>query len=185
VAKYEILMAGFGGQGVLSMGTLLAYAGMLEGKQVSWIPAYGPEQRGGTANCSVVLSDKPVASPIVTEPAYLVIMNRPSLDKFENKVLPGGTIFVNTSMVDKRVQRNDVNIVEVPANKVATELGSDRVANMVVLGAFIAETKAVGLESVVESLKKALPARRHNLIPLNEEALKRGAEFARTARRPG
>lgn len=182
---HEIVIAGFGGQGVLSMGTLLAYAGMLEGKHVSWMPSYGPEQRGGTANCSVVLSGEPIGSPIVTEPTALIAMNKPSLDKFEKRVKTGGLVLVNTSMVDTKVSRTDVTVIEVPANRVASEIGSDRIANMVVLGAFIARTGAVQMRSVVESLKKALPPHRHSLIPLNEQALLRGAEFARMAKIPG
>lgn len=182
---HEILMAGFGGQGIMLMGTLLAYAGMIDRKHVTWMPSYGPEQRGGTANCAVVISDDPVGSPVVTEPTTLIVMNRPSLDKFEAKVRAGGLILVNSSMVDTRVTRKDVTVIEIPANGIARELGSDRVANMVMLGAFLGRTGAVRMESVVESLRKALPPHRHNLIPLNEQALTKGADFARTATTPG
>ncbi len=174
MATHEVLMAGFGGQGVMSMGTLLAYAAMLEGKHVSWMPSYGPEQRGGTANCAVVVSDKPVGSPVVTEPMTLFVLNKPSLAKFESKVRPGGLILVNTSLIDTKVQRTDVRVIEIPANDIARELGEDRVANMVLLGAFIEATGLVSIRSVTESLKKALPPHRHNLIPVNEQALDRG-----------
>lgn len=181
MATHEVLMAGFGGQGVMSMGTLLAYAAMLEGKQVSWLPSYGPEQRGGTANCSVVISDRPVGSPVVTEPMTLFVLNKPSLARFEPKVRPGGLILVNTSLIDTKVQRKDVRVIEIPANDIARELGEDRVANMVLLGAFIEAVGLVSLKSVTESLKKALPPHRHNLIPLNEKALERGRALARTS----
>lgn len=177
-------MAGFGGQGVLSMGSLLAYAGMLEGKQVTWMPAYGAEQRGGTANCSVIVSDKPIGSPVVVEPTELIVMNRPSLDKFISRVKPGGLVFINVSLVTQKVERSDVTIFEIPATGVALSLGSDRVANMVVLGAYIEATKAVAMTSVIESLKKALPVHRHNLIPMNEKALEKGAGFARKQQLP-
>ncbi len=181
MATHEIIVAGFGGQGVLSLGTLLTYAGMVEQKQVTWMPSYGPEQRGGTANCSVILSEKPVGSPIVTHPSCLIAMNQPSLDKFESKVKSDGLVLVNTDMARPDVNRDDVRVIAIPANDVARQIGSDRIANMVMLGAFIEATGAVQVASVLESLKKALPPHRHNLIPLNEQALKRGAEFARMA----
>lgn len=171
---YEILIAGFGGQGVMSMGMLLTYAGMLEGKYVSWIPSYGPEQRGGTANCAVVISDEEIGSPVVTEPTIAVIMNLPSLDKFEPTVSSEGKIFVNSSLIAKDVSRSDLLITKVPANDIAGELGADRIANMVMLGAVLAETRVVSEESIIESLKAVLPPHRHNLIPLNRDALERG-----------
>ncbi|AQS58529.1 2-oxoacid:acceptor oxidoreductase family protein [Desulforamulus ferrireducens] len=175
----EILIAGFGGQGVLSTGQLLAYAGMIENKQVAWIPSYGPEMRGGTANCGITISDEPISSPLVTEPTTLIVMNRPSLDKFEKAVVPGGLILVNSSLVDQKVQRQDVQVLEIPANQIAEELGNARVANNVILGVLIELTGIVSLEAVVESLKKVLPARRHNLIPVNQQALEKGIQLAK------
>lgn len=175
----EILIAGFGGQGVLSTGQLIAYSGMLEGRQVSWIPSYGPEMRGGTANCGVTVSDEPISSPLVTEPSTLLVMNRPSLDKFEDAVQPGGLIMINSSLVDQEVKRTDVRVMKVAANKYAEELGNIKVANNIILGALIQLTGIVSVPSVVESLKKVLPARRHNLIPVNQQAIEKGIELAK------
>ena len=169
------IFAGFGGQGVLLMGQLLAAAGMKEGKNTSWIPSYGPEMRGGTANCSVMLSDDEIDSPLVTRPTSLIVMNRPSLEKFEESVVPGGSIFVNSSMIDLKVQRTDVNAYYVPCNEIATELGNNKVANMIMLGAYIGKSKCVDIESVLEALLEKLGERKAKLIPLNREALKRGA----------
>ncbi|HHV62172.1 MAG TPA: 2-oxoacid:ferredoxin oxidoreductase subunit gamma [Firmicutes bacterium] len=175
----EVIIAGFGGQGVMVMGYLLAYAAMREGKNVSWIPSYGPEMRGGTANCSVVISrDSEVASPIVSEPTTLIAMNRPSLDKFERMLVPGGLLVVNASLVDREPERRDIDILKVPANDIANELGNMRVANMVVLGAFVARRGCVEPASVIGSLEKVLPPHHHDLIPLNEEAFARGAGLA-------
>jgi 2-oxoglutarate ferredoxin oxidoreductase subunit gamma len=174
----EIIMAGFGGQGILAMGQLLAYAGMLEEKHVSWLPSYGAEMRGGTANCTVVISDEPIASPISSRPSVVVAMNGPSLDRFESTLRPGGLLLVNTSLAGRKARRNDVRVLEVEATGIADELGEARVANMVMLGALVAVTGVVGPESVMGSLAKVLPARRHSLIPLNEQALARGREAA-------
>ncbi len=181
---YEIVIAGFGGQGVLSMGTLLAYAGMLQGKKVSWIPSYGAEMRGGTANCSVVISDEEIVMPIVIEPNVAIIMNLPSLERFEKAVKPGGLLIVNSSMVNRKTTRTDLHVVEVPANQVAMELGNPQVANMVVLGAFLQKTGALDADLVIESLRKALPVHRHSLIPVNQRALERGRELAAVASGP-
>ncbi|MEW6523156.1 MAG: 2-oxoacid:acceptor oxidoreductase family protein [Bacillota bacterium] len=177
--RAEVIMAGFGGQGVMAMGMLLAYAGMKEGRHVSWMPSYGPEMRGGTANCAVVVSEEPIASPLVTEPTAVIAMNLPSFDKFERRVVSQGVVVVNASLVHRPAVRNDIRVIWVPANAIALELGSDRVANMVALGAYVAASGVVEMESVVESLKGALPPHRHNLIPLNRQALDRGAACAR------
>lgn len=174
----EVVMAGFGGQGVMLIGELLAYAGMLEGKKVSWMPSYGPEMRGGTANCSVVVTGEDLTSPVVTEPTSVIIMNKPSLDKFEPTLRPDGVIVVNTSLVDRKVSRADLRIVEVPCNDIAKELGSERVANMVALGALIGATRCVEKKSVMEGLRHILPERHHRLLPLNEQALDRGIAMA-------
>jgi len=169
------IFAGFGGQGVLLMGQLLAAAGMMEGKKTSWIPSYGPEMRGGTANCSVMLSDMEIDSPIVTKPTALVVMNRPSLEKFESSVVPGGSIFVNSSLIDIKVQRTDVNVYYIPCNEIAAELGNDKVANMIMLGAYLGKAKCVEIETVLDALLEKLGEKKAKLIPLNREALLRGA----------
>ncbi|MBO8137795.1 MAG: 2-oxoacid:acceptor oxidoreductase family protein [Desulfotomaculum sp.] len=174
----QVLIAGFGGQGVLSTGQLLAHAGMIENKHVAWIPSYGPEMRGGTANCGVTISDHPISSPMVTEPTTLIVMTRPALEKFEKAVVPGGRILINSSLVEQDVKRDDVLALKIPANKIAEEIGNPKVANNVILGALIKLTGIVTIESVVESLKKVLPPRRHNMIPANQEALERGAQLA-------
>ena len=174
----EIIIAGFGGQGVMSMGQLLTYAGMLEGKNVSWLPSYGPEMRGGTANCCVILSDEEVGSPVVTQASAVIALNRPSLDKFEDAVVPGGLLFINSTLIDRKAARDDIQVIAVPANEIADELGNSRVANSVVLGAYLAKVDtSVSPASVIEALKKVLGPSKQNLIPLNEEALKRGAEW--------
>jgi 2-oxoglutarate ferredoxin oxidoreductase subunit gamma len=172
---HEVIMAGFGGQGVMLMGQLLTYSGMLEEKQVSWIPSYGPEMRGGTANCSVIVSDEPIGAPIVTEPTVMVAMNRPSLDKFESSVRPGGIILVNSSLLDRKVSRSDVQVVEIPANDIAATLGNPRVANMVMLGAFVEATAVVGAESVLASFRKMFKDKEH-LVEVNKHALEKGME---------
>ena len=169
------IFAGFGGQGVLLMGQLLAAAGMMEGKHTTWVPSYGPEMRGGTANCSVMLSDEEIDSPIITHPTSLIVMNRPSLEKFEDKVVPGGSIFVNSFMIDIKVQRSDVNAYYVPCNDLAAELGNNKVANMIMLGAYLGKSKCVGVETVLDALLEKLGQKKAKLIPLNREALLRGA----------
>lgn len=175
----KIICAGFGGQGVMSMGQLITYSGMLEGKEVSWLPSYGPEMRGGTANCNVMVSDKMIGSPIITNDATCaIVMNLPSLDKFEADVIEGGLVLVNSSLIEKKVSRSDVKAIYIPANEAAVELGNARVANMIMLGAYIELNAPVKLETVKETLKK-LFASKANLIPVNEKALDKGAELAR------
>ncbi|MFT9488491.1 MAG: 2-oxoacid:acceptor oxidoreductase family protein [Tepidibacillus sp.] len=174
---HEIIIAGFGGQGVMSMGQLLAYAGMIENKHVSWLPSYGPEQRGGTANVSVIISDEPVGSPVISHPTTAIVLNKPSFDKFEPLVIPGGVLIVNSSLIDVKSTRQDITIIEVSASEIANELGEPKVANSIILGAFLEISKAVSPESVIESLKKVLPERRHNLIPVNQLALEKGAQI--------
>lgn len=175
----DMILAGFGGQGVMLMGQLVAYSGMIEGKEVSWMPSYGPEMRGGTANCTVVVSEEAIGSPVVVEPQVVVAMNLPSLDKFESMVKPGGVLIINSSLINRTCDRDDITVIEVPANEIANEIGSGKVANMVMLGTLIAQTKVVTQESVIEALKKVLPEHRHNLIPVNENALNRGAELVK------
>jgi 2-oxoglutarate ferredoxin oxidoreductase subunit gamma len=174
----EIIMAGFGGQGVMLMGQLLTYSGMLENKQVSWIPSYGPEMRGGTANCSVIVSDEPIGAPIVTEANAVVAMNRPSLDKFESSIRTGGLLIVNSSLVDKKVERTDIKVIEIPINDIAATLGNPRVANMVALGAFVAATGIVDPDSVLQSFKKMFKDKEH-LVNINKQALNKGIEYVK------
>ena len=173
----ESVFAGFGGQGVMLMGQLLAYSGMYEGKQVSWFPSYGPEMRGGTANCSVVVSDEPVGSPVIAEPDILVAMNRPSLEKFEAILKSGGTLFYNSSLINIKPKRTDIKVVAIPANDIATELGNSKVSNMVVMGAILKSTNVVGLDTVMSVLKKTLSGKKQDLLPVNKAALEKGMEL--------
>lgn len=172
----RIIIAGFGGQGVMSMGQLLTYSGMIENKNVSWLPSYGPEMRGGTANCNVIVSDGLIGSPIVTEATTAIVMNKPSLDKFEKDVVNGGNLLINSSLIDKKASRTDVNVYYIPANDIANELGNSKIANMVMLGAYLELTKVVKTESVVEAFKKVFGESKSHLIPINQEALVKGAE---------
>ncbi len=172
----DVMIAGFGGQGVLLAGKLLAYAGMLEGRHVTWIPSYGAEVRGGTANCTVIISSDEIGSPVVQNPSAMLILNDASFKKFEKRIKTGGQLFLNTSLVHEPPTRSDISRIEVKANDIADSLGDIRISNMVMLGAFLKRTGVVALESVLAALKQVLPAHRHSLIPLNENALKRGAE---------
>jgi 2-oxoglutarate ferredoxin oxidoreductase subunit gamma len=169
-------MAGFGGQGILLIGKMLAYAGMNEGKEVSWIPSYGPEMRGGTCNCTVVISDRPVGSPVIQSPRAVLAMNLPSLDKFEHDIKKGGVLLVNSSLIKRKPERDDITVIMVPANDIATELGSPRSANMVALGAYIGATDAVSMEEVEELVRQTFAAK-PNLVEINLEALRRGHEI--------
>jgi 2-oxoglutarate ferredoxin oxidoreductase subunit gamma len=173
----EIIIAGFGGQGVMSMGQLLAYAGMLEGKHVSWLPSYGPEQRGGTANCSIVVSDEPVGSPVVSRPQTAIILNNPSFEKFEPHIRPGGLLILNSSLVTRITTREDIKVIEVQATQMANELGNSKVANMILLGTYLANVPFISLHSVVHSLNKVLSPEKSHLIELNIKALEKGATF--------
>ncbi len=172
----EIICAGFGGQGVLLMGQIVAYAGMVEDKNVSWMPSYGPEMRGGTANCCVIVSDEPVGSPVVTEADAVIVMNKPSLDKYESFLKPGGRLFINSSLIDKKATRDDVTVHYVPVNDIAAELGNPRVANIVMLGAYIASSGAVNKESVIKAVEYVLGKGKAHLIPINEKAFDEGAK---------
>ncbi len=172
----EMIFAGFGGQGVMLMGQILAYAGMLEGQQVSWFPAYGPEMRGGTANCSIIIGDEPVGTPIVTEPSVVVAMNLPSLDKFEPMLPVGGTLLINSSLIDRKPHRTDVKTHYVPCNDIAQELGNLKVANMVMVGAIIAASGVVNIDSVITVLAKKIFKNKPKVMPINEQAIRRGLE---------
>ena len=177
MSTFNILIAGFGGQGVLFAGKCFAYNGLMEGKQVSWLPSYGPEMRGGTASCSVILSDSPVGSPIVSNPNVLIALNLPSLDKYEPAAVPGAKIFVESSLIDRKVERDDVEAFYIPATKMATELGTPTLANMVILGKMIKETGVVGFDAIENGLKKVIPAKKADMLELNLKALKAGYDF--------
>lgn len=171
-----IRMSGFGGQGVISAGILLAQAGLLEGKNVSWFPAYGAEMRGGTANCSVVVADDEVSSPIVSRPDTAVVLNEPSLAKFEPMVRPGGLLIINSSLVNTKPKRTDIKVALVPCNAIAQELGSIKIANMVALGALAGLTGAVSVESIAKALPKVFKRAKPEILELNAKALRKGAE---------
>jgi 2-oxoglutarate ferredoxin oxidoreductase subunit gamma len=174
----EIVLAGFGGQGVLLIGKLLAYAGMRAGLEVTWMPAYGPEMRGGTCNCTVVLSDRPIGSPISKSPHGLIVLNLPSLDKFEDAVRPGGVLTVNSSLINRPPRRSDVTVVLVPANEIAIECGSAKAANMVALGAYLGTSGIADLEQVQAIVAESFAAK-PKLVEVNHQALTRGYELGR------
>lgn len=173
----EIIIAGFGGQGVLSMGKILAYAGLMEGKEVSWMPAYGPEQRGGTANVTVIVSDERVSSPVLSSYDTAIVLNQPSLDKFEKMVKPGGTLIYDNFGILTPPTRTDINVYRIEAMNAATEMALMKCFNMVVLGGYLKVHPVVTVESVMKALRKTLPERHHHLLPTNEQAILRGMEL--------
>jgi len=175
----EVFLAGFGGQGVMFAGQVLSYAAMDVGKEVTWIPSYGPEMRGGTANCTVVIADEEIGSPLVQDPPGVIVMNLPSLDKYEPTVKPGGVLIVNSSMVDRKVNRSDITTVALPCNEIAEEAGDKRMANMVATGALLALMPVLKLEEIESALKAHMPGRHQNLLAKNIDALKRGAAYAK------
>lgn len=175
--QQEVIIAGFGGQGVLFAGQLLAYAGMDVGKDVTWIPSYGPEMRGGTANCTVVISDEEIGSPFVKNPTAVLAMNLPSLDKYEDLVKTGGVLVVNASMVNRTVNRDDITVINIPANDIAESIGSKRAVNMIMLGALLGNSDILSLEALETALEDHLPERHKKLLPANLEALRQGAAF--------
>lgn len=174
MSSINILFAGFGGQGILFAGKFLAYKGLLEGKQVSWLPSYGPEMRGGTANCSIILSDDPIGSPIVDKPDVLIAMNLPSLDKYENDVVPGGKIFVDSSLIERKVARTDVDVYYVPSTGLASENGIPTLANMIITGKVLREVPGLEADNTKEVLGKIISARRQNMLDANLKALEIG-----------
>lgn len=176
---HEFIFAGFGGQGVLSMGMTLSYAGMIEGKEISWMPSYGPEMRGGTANCTVLIADQKISSPILTTYDAVVALNQPSLDKFERAVKPGGLLLYESTNIIIPPTRTDIEVLAVPASEEAVKLKNTKIMNMIVLGALLARAPVVEIGSVLSALKQVLPERYHHLLPLNEQALRRGMELAR------
>jgi 2-oxoglutarate ferredoxin oxidoreductase subunit gamma len=178
---HEIIIAGFGGQGVLSMGQIIAYAAMKENMEVSWMPSYGPEMRGGTANCIVIVSGSRISSPIITKFDTAIVLNQPSLEKFEPAVKPGGFLLYEKGSIISPPSRKDIEILTVPGMEEAQKLTNKQVANMVLLGAFLERRPIVKPELVVNVLRSVLPAHRQSLIPLNEKALQRGKELAQAA----
>ncbi len=177
--KEEIIISGFGGQGVLSMGKILAYAGLMDNLEVTWMPAYGPEQRGGTANVTVILSDSPISSPVLDTFDCAVILNQQSLDKFESKVKPGGTIIYDPSGIHRKPERTDIKIIPVDAMEAAMELGNMKTYNMILLGSLLAARNLLSTDAVVRGLRKTLPERHHHLIPVNEQATLKGQELVK------
>jgi 2-oxoglutarate ferredoxin oxidoreductase subunit gamma len=177
----EIILSGFGGQGIMFAGQILSYAAMDAGREVTWIPSYGPEMRGGTANCTVVIADEEIGSPVVKNPDAALVMNLPSLDKYEPLVKPGGALVINASMVDRPAYRTDITTVAVPCNEIAEEIGSPRLANMVAVGALLECTGVISLQDLETALNNHMPGRHKNLLPKNVEALSRGLEFSKKA----
>ncbi len=177
--KREIILSGFGGQGVMSIGKNLAEAGVVEGLEVSWVPSYGPEMRGGTANCTVILSEQRIGAPLVEQTTEIVVMNRPSLIKFEPTLEPGGIAFINSSIVPDKVTRDDIRAVYVPCDTIAAELGNLKVGNMVMLGAYIGATEALKVETIEEMIHEMFTGKKAKLVPLNLEALHRGIACAK------
>ncbi|HEY6872446.1 MAG TPA: 2-oxoacid:acceptor oxidoreductase family protein [Geobacteraceae bacterium] len=174
--RYDVFIAGFGGQGVLLAGNLLSYAALIEGKNVSFFPAYGVEKRGGAAMCTVVIADGEVGSPVIGNPSVTVVLNQASLDKYGRKVKPGGALIVNSSLVDASLfHRDDIETILVPMNEIAMQLGDARMVNMVAVGAYAARSGAVSLASLAEALRDALPERNHRFIPANVQAIEAGA----------
>lgn len=173
----EIVISGFGGQGVLSMGKILAFSGIMENKEVSWFPAYGPEQRGGTANVTVIISDELISSPIVNEFDVAIVLNQPSLEKFESRVKPGGILIYDDYGIQKDPARKDINVFKIKAMDESLSMDNTRVFNMIVLGGLLKISPVVKLENVMEGLKKSLPERHHHLLPMNEDAIRKGMEL--------
>ena len=172
----SVLIAGFGGQGILFAGKFLAYKGLLEDKNVSWLPSYGPEMRGGTASCNVIISDEPIGSPIVSKPDILIAMNLPSLDKYESSVAPGGTIFIDSSLIDRKIQREDVKAFYIPATRLASDNGMSTLANMIIMGKLLSETQGFDDEEVTAALKKVISAKHVDMLDLNLAALQLGSK---------
>ncbi len=175
----EVVFAGFGGQGVLFAGQLLAFAGLDSGKEVTWIPSYGPEMRGGTANCTVIIADEEIGSPLVRNPKAAIVLNLPSLEKYEPTVLPGGVMIANASLINRPVQRTDLTSVVIPANEIAESIGNKRLLNVVMLGALIEKLPILPMSAIEDALKNHLPERHKKMLPANLEALRKGAAFAR------
>ncbi len=173
----QILIAGFGGQGILFSGKFLAYEGLLENKEVSWLPSYGPEMRGGTANCSIIISDGKIGSPIVDKPDILIAMNGPSLDKYVDAVVPGGEIYVESSLIDKKVERDDVKVYYIPATELAAKNELSGLANMIILGKMIKHSEIMPYENMSSTVEKVVPAKKQHLVDANKKALEIGYNY--------
>jgi 2-oxoglutarate ferredoxin oxidoreductase subunit gamma len=176
----EIIIAGFGGQGVLSLGKILAYSGIMQDQEVSWFPSYGPEMRGGTANVTVILSDDRISSPILNEYDTAIILNQQSMDKFEKQVKPGGTLLFDPNGIINPPKRTDINIYKIEGTKLASDMGNPKIFNMLIMGAFLEIKPLVKIENIKKGLEKSLPERHHKLIPLNIEAIEKGIESVET-----
>ena len=177
MSTVQFLFSGFGGQGILFAGKFIAYKGLIEDKQVSWLPSYGPEMRGGTASCGVIVGDEPVGSPIVTAPDVLVAMNLPSLDKYEASVAPGGIIFMDSALIERKVTRTDVTVYEIPATKLASENGIPTLANMIIVGKILKVLNQFNKDDVDAALKKVISAKHANMMEANYQAMQIGAEY--------
>ncbi|MCK9291743.1 MAG: 2-oxoacid:acceptor oxidoreductase family protein [Bacteroidales bacterium] len=177
----ELIIAGFGGQGVLSMGKILAYSGIMQDQEVAWMPSYGPEMRGGTANVIVIVSDERISSPILTKFDTAIILNQPSMDKFEEAVKPGGVLLYDPNGITRHPTRKDINIYQIEGAQIATEMGNTKIFNMIVLGGYLKVKPIVQLENVLKGLKESLPERYHHLIPMNEQALNMGMKHVQAA----
>ena len=175
--KNEIVIAGFGGQGILFSGKILVYAGMMDGHQVSWLPSYGPEMRGGTANCSVIISDDPIGSPIVNDPEILIAMNLPSLDKFENAIVKGGMAFIDSTLITRKVDRDDVKSFYIPCTQMANENGITGLANMIMLGKVVRELPGCNLETIYKAIQKVVPERKKDMLEKNLKAVEMGYNY--------
>ena len=173
----QFLFSGFGGQGILFAGKFIAYKGLIDEKQVSWLPSYGPEMRGGTASCSVIISDEPVGSPIVSKPDILIAMNLPSLDKYEDAVAEGGMIFMDSSLIERKVNRTDVKVFAVPATQMASDNGMPTLANMILVGKLLHELNDFGEESLTAALKKVISAKHADMMDINRKAIQLGADY--------
>ena len=178
----EVIIAGFGGQGIILAGKALAQTALNAGKEVTYMPSYGAEMRGGTANSMVIISDRPIASPTVSRPGSLIVMNKASLSKFAPRLKPAGLLVFNSSLIENGPDLDEARILAIPADDIAVELGNIKAANMVMLGAYLQQRQLFGPDAAAESLPEVLAERYHNMLPLNTEALKRGAEFAKTSR---
>ncbi|MGD8782445.1 MAG: 2-oxoacid:acceptor oxidoreductase family protein [Ignavibacteria bacterium] len=176
----EIIIAGFGGQGVLSMGMILCYSGVVENKEVSWMPSYGPEMRGGTANCIAIISDTKISSPIISKFDTVIALNQPSVDKFEKAVKPGGLMLIDSTNINNPPTRTDIEIIGIEASNEAAKMENTKVMNMIMLGAFLQKKPIITIPNIMEGLKKVLPERYHHLLPLNEKALRKGMELVET-----
>jgi 2-oxoglutarate ferredoxin oxidoreductase subunit gamma len=177
MGQVDIIIAGFGGQGIQAAGMLIAYAGMVENRHVSWLPSYGPEMRGGTSNCHEIVSDEAIGSPIISNTTALLVMNGPSLEKFEDAVVPGGFIITDSSIVSQKAKRTDIEVFEVPATQLANEMGNAAFSNIIMLGKLLAKTGVVKVDSFEKALKKVLPEKKHYLIPEEMKALEVGMKL--------